>query len=58
MAGVRPAAPRALNRPPEHLGHCFSSAFQISCNFSVMAKPNVNNTGEGILENVAPAELC
>lgn len=51
-------APRALNRPPEHQGCRFTSAFQISRGFSLVVKPHVYNKGREILENVAPAELC
>lgn len=51
-------APRALNWPPEHHGCRFTSAFQISRTFFLVAKPNVYTRGEGILENVAPAKLC
>lgn len=42
-------------RPPEPQGCRFTSAFQISRDLSLVAKPNVYNTREGILENVAPA---
>lgn len=42
-------------RPPEPHGCRFTSAFQISRDLSLVAKPSVDNTREGILENVAPA---
>lgn len=42
-------------RPPEPQGCHFASAFQISRDLSLVAKPSVYNTGEGVLENVAPA---
>ena len=43
----QPSSTQTPDWPPEHLGHRFASAFQISRDFSLMVKPNVYNTKGG-----------
>ena len=40
----QPSSTQTPDWPPEHLGHRFASAFQISRDFSLVDKPNVYNT--------------
>lgn len=51
----KPGGTQGPKRPPEPHSCRLTSAFQISRDLSLVAKPNMYNTGEGILENVAPA---